>query len=53
VSLLDVLPQFKIVAARAPGALQQAHFIRMSDPRSDTSLLLGNKFRWWRVISKT
>ncbi len=28
------------------GALQQAHFIRMSDPRSDTTLLLGNVYQW-------
>ena len=45
-SLLDVRPQFETVAARAPGALQQAHFIRMSDPRSDTTLLLGNVYQY-------
>jgi hypothetical protein len=45
-SLLDVQPQFEAVAARAPGDLQQKHFIRISDPRSDTSLLLGNVYQF-------
>ena len=45
-SLLDVQTQFETVAARAPGALQQVHFIRMSDPRSDTTLLLGNVYQY-------
>ena len=45
-SLLDVQQQYKIVAERAPGALQQAHFIRVSDPQSDTTLLLGNIYQF-------
>ena len=45
-SLLDVRSQYEAVAASAPGALQQAHFIRMSDPRSDTTLLLGNVYQF-------
>ena len=45
-SLLDVRAQYEAVAASAPGALQQAHFIRMSDPRSDTTLLLGNVYQF-------
>ena len=45
-SLLDVRQQFEAVAARAPGALQQTHFIRMSDPHSDTTLLLGNVYQF-------
>ena len=45
-SLLDVRTQYAAVAESAPGALQQAHFIRMSDPRSDTTLLLGNVYQF-------
>jgi hypothetical protein len=45
-SLLDVRSQYEAVAASAPGALQQAHFIRMADPQSDTTLLLGNVYQF-------
>ena len=45
-SLLDVRSQYEAVAASAPGALEQAHFIRMSDPRSDTTFLLGNVYQF-------
>ena len=45
-SLLDVRQQFETVAERAPGALEQTHFIRMSDPHSDTTLLLGNVYQF-------
>ncbi len=41
-SLLDVGAQHDTVAQDAPGALEQVHFIRMSDPRSNTTALLGN-----------
>jgi hypothetical protein len=41
-SLFDVWVQYEAVA----GVLQQAHFIRMSDPRSDTTLLLGNVYQF-------
>ena len=30
----------------APDALLQAHFIRMSDPQSDTTILLGNVYQF-------
>ena len=45
-SLLDVRTQFTEVALEAPDALLHAHFIRMSDPRSDTSILLGNVYQF-------
>ena len=45
-SLLDVRIQYEGVAQSAPGALQHAHFIKMSDPRSDATLLLGNVYQF-------
>ena len=33
------------MADRAPGALRQEHFIKMSDSSSDTALLIGNKYQ--------
>ena len=45
-SLLDVRTQLTEVALEAPDALLQAHFIRMSDPRSDTTILLGNVYQF-------
>jgi hypothetical protein len=45
-SLLDARTQFTEVALEAPDALLQAHFIRMSDPRSDTTILLGNVYQF-------
>ena len=45
-SLLDVRAQYETVAQSAPGALQHAHFIKMSDPRSDATLLLGNVYQF-------
>ncbi len=44
-SLLDVRAQYETVAQSAPGALQHTHFIKMSDPRSDATLLLGNVYQ--------
>ena len=34
-SLLDVRAQYSTLEQSAPGALQQAHFVRMSDPQTD------------------
>ena len=45
-SLLDIGTQFETVAQDAPGALEQVHFIKMSEPRSDTTLLLGNLYQY-------
>ena len=45
-SLLDVRTQLTEVALEAPDALLQAHFIRMSDPRSDITILLGNVYQF-------
>ena len=36
-SLLNIQTQYEKVADRAPGALRQVHFIKMSDPNSDTT----------------
>ena len=44
-SLLNIQTQYEEVADRAPGALRQVHFIKMSDPSSDTTLLLGGGTR--------
>ncbi len=45
-SLLDIGAQFETVAQDAPGALEQVHFIKMTEPRSDTTLLLGNTYQY-------
>jgi hypothetical protein len=45
-SLLDIRTQFTEVALDAPDALLQEHFIRLSDPRSDTTVLLGNVYQF-------
>ena len=45
-SLLDIGAQHDGVVQCAPGALEQVHFIRMSDPRSDTTVLLGNLYQF-------
>jgi len=44
-SLLNIQTQYEDVADRAPGALRQVHFIKMSDPSSDTTLLIGNIYQ--------
>jgi hypothetical protein len=45
-SLLDIRTQFETVAQDAPGTLDQVHFIKMSEPHSDTTLLLGNLYQY-------
>ncbi len=42
VSLRDVRAQYGTLEQGAPGALQQAHFISMSDPLTDVTILVGN-----------
>jgi ribonuclease HI len=49
-SLLDVRAQHEAVMQSAPEALQHAHFIKMSDPRSDTTLLLGNVYQFQATL---
>ncbi len=46
-SLLNIQTQYEDVADREPeaGALWQVHFIKMSDPSSDTTLLIGNIYQ--------
>ena len=45
-SLLDIRSQFETVVQSAPEALKHAHFIKMSDPRTDDTLLLGNVYQF-------
>ncbi len=45
-SLLDARSQYKAEFASGPGALQQAHFIRMSNARQDTAVLLANIYQF-------
>ena len=45
-SLLDIRSQFETVVQCAPEALKHAHFIKMSDPRTDVTLLLGNVYQF-------
>jgi hypothetical protein len=45
-SLLDVRAQYSTLEQSAPGALQQAHFVRMSDPQTDVTILMGNIYRF-------
>jgi hypothetical protein len=41
-SLLDVRAQYSTLEQSAPSALQQPHFVRMSDPLTDVTILVGN-----------
>ena len=45
-SLLDVRTQYEAVTQSAPEGLQHEHFIKMSDPWSDATLLLGNLYQF-------
>ena len=45
-SLLNIEAQYDTVAQDAPGALEQVHFIRITEPRSDITLLLGNTYQF-------
>jgi hypothetical protein len=45
-SLLDVRAQYSTLEQSAPGALQQAHFVRMSDPRTNVTILVGNIYQF-------
>ena len=41
-SLLDIRTQFQSVCEQAPDALDKVHFLRLSDPAGQTTILLGN-----------
>jgi hypothetical protein len=41
-SLLDIRTQFKSISELAPDAMAKIHFLRLSDPAGQTSILLGN-----------
>ncbi len=45
-SLLDVRAQYSTLEQSAPGELQQAQFVRMTDPRTDVTILVGNLYRY-------
>ena len=45
-SLLNIEAQYDTVAQDAPGALEQVHFIKITEPRSDITLLLGNTYQF-------
>ena len=45
-SLLDIGAQFETVEQDVPNALEHVHFIKMSEPRTDTTLLIGNTYQF-------
>ncbi len=45
-SLLDVRAQYSTLEQSAPGALQQAQFVRMTVPRTDVIILVGNVYHY-------
>ncbi len=50
-SLLDVRAQYSTLEQSAPGALQQALFVRVSDPlRTDVTILVGNIYQFQATL---
>ena len=45
-TVLDVQQQYAAVAQTAPDVLLRTHFIRLIEPRTDTSLLLANVYQY-------
>jgi hypothetical protein len=45
-SLLDLRAQYGTLEQSSPGALQQAQFVRMTDPRTDVTILVGNIYQY-------